>query len=70
MIWVGALSYSIYLWQELFAWAYIPALAKIAGILATASASYYLIERPLLGLRARLRAKPIAPAIPSPAVAP
>jgi len=70
VIWVGVLSYSIYLWQELFVWAYIPALAKIAGILATASASYYLIERPFLGLRARLRAKPIAPAIHSRAVAP
>ncbi|HEX5459610.1 MAG TPA: acyltransferase [Steroidobacteraceae bacterium] len=70
VIWVGVLSYSIYLWQELFAWAYIPALAKTAGILATASASYYLIERPLLGLRARLRAKPIPPAIHSRAAAP
>lgn len=58
-VWIGTLSYSIYLWQELFAWANIPNPVKAVSILACASASYYLVERPFLRLRARFRQKPV-----------
>jgi peptidoglycan/LPS O-acetylase OafA/YrhL len=52
-VFVGVLSYSIYLWQQLFlgprsAWWSLPALAAIS------CGSYYLIERPVLRIRARI----------------
>jgi len=62
LMFVGVLSYSLYLWQQLFAnrssSAWVNAfpqnliLAICAGV-----ASYYVIEKPLLGLRHRLRVK-------------
>jgi peptidoglycan/LPS O-acetylase OafA/YrhL len=53
----GVLSYSIYLWQQLFlvpfahltAWNYV-------GVGVTACGSYWLVERPFLGLRDRGKA--------------
>ncbi len=65
--WVGRLSYSLYLWQELF---FVkrpsnlaPALAplqswpwNVAALVACAAASYYLLERPLTRLGHRLAA--------------
>ena len=63
---IGILSYSIYIWQELFcapgksvlgvqgAW-YISFPGCILAALLAAHASYYLLEKPLLGLRARFR---------------
>jgi peptidoglycan/LPS O-acetylase OafA/YrhL len=60
---IGILSYSIYLWQQLFLvpfahlfwWNY-------AGLALASGASYWLIERPFLRLRDRSRAelKPVA----------
>ncbi len=59
---VGILSYSIYLWQQLFLqpaelhrfwWQTYP--ANLPLCLVAASLSYYLLERPFLRLRARLR---------------
>jgi peptidoglycan/LPS O-acetylase OafA/YrhL len=57
---VGVLSYSLYLWQQLFlnrnsnAWA--SAFPQNLGFAAAAAvASYLLLERPLLKLRHRLR---------------
>jgi peptidoglycan/LPS O-acetylase OafA/YrhL len=65
LVWIGKLSYSIYLWhfgiarvlhKEL---ADLPILAQVAiglvPILVAASLSYYLIERPVLSLRAKWR---------------
>jgi peptidoglycan/LPS O-acetylase OafA/YrhL len=80
--WVGRLSYSLYLWQQLFL------VASPSGVLATrpdlrsslllhawpwnilatfacASASFYLIERPLVRLGQRLSAR-LGPALPAP----
>jgi peptidoglycan/LPS O-acetylase OafA/YrhL len=59
MVFVGTLSYSLYLWQQLFLnrSAYGPMSAfpmNIALAGAMALASYYLIERPALSLRRRL----------------
>ncbi len=69
--WVGRLSYSLYLWQELFfvkrSANLAPAIASlqswpwnIAALLVCASASYYLLERPLMRLGHRLAA-PVTP---------
>jgi len=64
---LGVLSYSIYIWQEMFCgtgkivfgvtsawWADFP--LWILSALLAAHLSFYLIEKPLLGLRARFRA--------------
>jgi peptidoglycan/LPS O-acetylase OafA/YrhL len=58
---VGLLSYSLYLWQQLFlnrnsaAWA--NAFPQNLGFaIAAALGSYFLLEKPLLKLRHRLRA--------------
>jgi peptidoglycan/LPS O-acetylase OafA/YrhL len=56
VVWIGTISYSLYLWQQLFAFGnHLPAWAKIAGIFATASLSYYLIEQPFLAIGRRFR---------------
>jgi len=59
---VGVLSYSLYVWQQLFlnrgSQAWINAFPQnICLAIAAALASYYLLEKPFLGLRHRLRAK-------------
>ena len=58
--WIGGLSYSLYLWQQLFIdrsgalWMNsFPQNAVLAVVAALAS--FYLVERPLQGLRRRLR---------------
>ncbi len=54
VVWLGKLSYSLYLWQQLFAFGkharpwYFPLLA-----LVVASASYYLVEQPMIRMRER-----------------
>ncbi len=61
VVFVGALSYSLYLWQQLFlnressAWINVFPQNLVLAI-ATALASYYLLEKPLLKLRHRLQA--------------
>jgi peptidoglycan/LPS O-acetylase OafA/YrhL len=63
--WVGRLSYSLYLWQQLFCVGdssnRVPALEGIqtwpwslAGVFICATISYYLIERPMIRLGHRL----------------
>jgi peptidoglycan/LPS O-acetylase OafA/YrhL len=57
--WLGKISYSLYLWQELFCsnpslhYGYILALPA----LACAALSYYLVEQPMLRLRDRRASK-------------
>jgi peptidoglycan/LPS O-acetylase OafA/YrhL len=59
---IGVLSYSLYVWQQLFlnrnssSWinAFPQNILFAAGV---ALASYYMIEKPMLGLRRRLRAR-------------
>jgi peptidoglycan/LPS O-acetylase OafA/YrhL len=58
LCWIGRLSYSIYLWQQLFLHSsgagfharlmWLP--IKVTGILAIASLSYYFVERPMMAL--------------------
>jgi len=59
MIWLGGLSYSFYLWQQLFLnrtsdslWCSFPLNILLAFMAALAS--FYLVERPVLQLRGRL----------------
>ena len=59
MVWLGGLSYSFYLWQQLFlnrksdaVWCAFPLNLVLA--LMAAVGSFYLIERPCLRLRLRL----------------
>jgi peptidoglycan/LPS O-acetylase OafA/YrhL len=82
---LGRISYSIYLWQQLFFSADAPAPSGMLGVLASwpwnliatlalASASYYVIEKPFMRLGHRL-APPATPgrsdlADPSPVEAP
>lgn len=58
--WLGKVSYSLYLWQELFcsnpAWHQGYLLAFLA--LGCASLSYYLVEQPMLRVREKLSRKP------------
>jgi peptidoglycan/LPS O-acetylase OafA/YrhL len=57
--WIGTISYSFYLWQEpMTSIAHdVPAVVKLLGALALATASRYFIELPFLSLRRRLSVK-------------
>jgi len=62
---VGVLSYSLYLWQQLFlnrsSGAWVNAFPQnLAFAVAAALGSYFLLEKPLLKLRRRLRVKTIS----------
>ena len=63
LVWVGTMSYSLYLWQQLFmnrhadAWLCEFPLNVICAM-ALAVASHYVIERPFLQLNTRWRAAP------------
>jgi peptidoglycan/LPS O-acetylase OafA/YrhL len=64
LAWIGKVSYGLYLWNrllfELQPWrwhpanAYLDTFLNLALLLAVVSLSYYLIERPLLGVGRRL----------------
>ena len=66
MRWIGRLSYSLYLWQQLFLMGSVHERRPFAlgalqelplnlvGVFAMAMASYYLIERPMIGLGQRV----------------
>ena len=61
---VGVLSYSLYLWQQLFlnrsSGAWVNAFPQnIVFAAAAALASYFVVEKPLLGLRHRLRVRSV-----------
>lgn len=68
VVWLGTLSYSIYVWQQLFLGHFAgPTLARLAiyerhvwwlTALAVAIVSYYAVERPILILRNRFRPNP------------
>jgi peptidoglycan/LPS O-acetylase OafA/YrhL len=65
VVWIGTLSYSLYIWQQLFCtrpdvfglvgvwWMSWP--GWLAATLAAACCSYYFLEQPLMQLRRRLR---------------
>jgi peptidoglycan/LPS O-acetylase OafA/YrhL len=64
MVWIGRISYSLYLWQQLFvvhppAWMR-PVWVAVPALMAVAAASYYLVERPTERLRRRLHPDAVA----------
>jgi peptidoglycan/LPS O-acetylase OafA/YrhL len=59
VVWIGVLSYSLYLWQEPFlnrqsSWLLASFPLNIIAAVTCAIASYYVVERPMLRLRVRL----------------
>lgn len=67
VVFVGVLSYSLYLWQQPFLNRHVDATVtafplNIALAFVAALASYLLVERPLLGMRKRLEKTPVLPA--------
>jgi peptidoglycan/LPS O-acetylase OafA/YrhL len=55
--WIGRLSYSLYLWQQLFLFHEGPGppfLPRLPLIIGFAAASYYFIERPMIRLGRRI----------------
>jgi peptidoglycan/LPS O-acetylase OafA/YrhL len=70
--WLGKISYSLYLWQQWFSYNHHPKPLYFVFVpLALASASYYLVEQPMLRLRDRKKTavRPIPQAPPIYAVA-
>jgi len=68
VVFVGRISYSLYLWQQPFMFnrRTIPAAVKIIGAMLCATGSYYFIEKPFLRLRAWLQgAKQTLAAVPA-----
>jgi len=66
LVFIGALSYSLYLWQQPFVNRHAGAIINafpfhIAIAFGLAIASYYLVEQPMLALRARRAARKRAP---------
>ena len=54
VVWLGKISYSLYLWQQLFAYGNHQRPWYFVGFaVVLASASYYLVEQPMLRLRER-----------------
>jgi len=54
VMWVGKISYSLYLWQQLFVFGKEPRPWYLVGFaVAIAAGSYYFVERPLLKVRER-----------------
>jgi peptidoglycan/LPS O-acetylase OafA/YrhL len=71
-VWIGTMSYSLYLWQEPFMnpQAPISLWLRLPLALACAALSYYAIERPVLALRGwtlKRKATQAATALPTPA---
>lgn len=74
LVLIGKLSYSLYLWQELFLNPFssrapipIPFPVSLVAIFAVASASYFGLEVRLMGLRRKFRRtqQPLASALPA-----
>jgi peptidoglycan/LPS O-acetylase OafA/YrhL len=66
VVWIGTISYSLYLWQQIFAFNdHLPTPVKLAYMLGMAILSYYVIERPFLAMRRRLQAQPVMALDPS-----
>ena len=53
MVWIGVLSYSLYLWQEPITMAKWPAILQLMALVPIAALSYFAIERPFLAMKKR-----------------
>jgi peptidoglycan/LPS O-acetylase OafA/YrhL len=56
VVWIGTLSYSIYLGQTLVVGDMAPLWARIQAVMLYACFSYYVIESPFLKLKDRVKA--------------
>lgn len=59
--WVGRISYSLYLWQQLFLFHERPGppfLVRLPFLVAVSAASYYWVERPMIRFGHRLASAP------------
>jgi peptidoglycan/LPS O-acetylase OafA/YrhL len=63
IVWLGYLSYSLYLWQQLVASVPIATPWKVVLMLGCAAISYYVIELPFQRLRRRIEARTITAAV-------
>lgn len=56
VVWVGTISYSLYLWQQAFAYGgfKLDAPQNLVAIFLCAIASYYFVERPFIRLKSRV----------------
>jgi peptidoglycan/LPS O-acetylase OafA/YrhL len=72
IVWVGTISYGLYLWQQLFTTSgTLPVAAKIAAPLCLSAASYYLLENPARRwLRKKLARERAGLNLPRPAMVP
>ncbi len=69
MVWLGKISYSLYLWQQLFAFGPHPRPAAWLGMaLVMACLSYYAVEQPMLGINKTEKRSPAEPAEANPEV--
>jgi peptidoglycan/LPS O-acetylase OafA/YrhL len=82
MLFLGRISYGIFLWQLVFLdgyykWSHtrlgtgnfwVVISIPLFGSIAVATISYYLVERPLMRLRPRLGRAPSAPSMPVPVI--
>jgi peptidoglycan/LPS O-acetylase OafA/YrhL len=69
--WIGRISYSLYLWQQIFTWAELgstPMIVRMIGLFAVAAVSYYCLETPLIAFGRRLAAEHQARRSPQPAI--
>jgi peptidoglycan/LPS O-acetylase OafA/YrhL len=66
IVWLGFLSYSLYLWQQLFALAPLPMSLKLLFMLGCATISYYAIERPFQRLRRWIEIRGMAAEVKQP----
>jgi peptidoglycan/LPS O-acetylase OafA/YrhL len=57
LTWIGVLSYSLYLWQQLLTHSKTPAWWDLPALFAIALVSYHFIERPFLVFKESLNAK-------------
>jgi peptidoglycan/LPS O-acetylase OafA/YrhL len=53
MVWIGSLSYSLYLWQEPITMTKWPTVFRLMALAAVAALSYFVIERPFLAIKKR-----------------
>ena len=54
IIWIGTISYSVYLWQQPWMLSALPVAVRISCTMLCALASFYLLERRMMWLRGRI----------------
>ena len=69
LVWLGKVSYGLYLWHYVFVRSDIPIWAALPLSVAAAAASCHLVEEPVRRLRERLEHRSAPVAVPRLAVA-